>query len=147
MQTAHIVNKIKTKELYEFIDITEDIASFVEKSEIKNGLVNVQIMHTSAALVFNENEPLLLEDIQKSLEKIASSDGDYKHDDFKVRTVNMCEGECENGHSHCKAIHLPSTITINLIDSKLQLGEWQKVMFLELDRARERSYQILVIGE
>ena len=89
----------------------------------------------------------LLNDFKRKLDKIAPVKENYKHDDFKIRTVNMCDDECLNGHSHCKAICLPSTITLNLKDGKLQLGQWQRVMFLELDRARDRSYQILIMGE
>lgn len=146
MKIKHIKKDLKTEEAYQFIDVTDEILSFVKKSGVKNGLVNMQILHTSAAFVLNENEPLLLEDFKRKLDKIAPVKEDYKHDDFKIRTVNMCDDECFNGHSHCKAICLLSTITLNLKDAKLQLGQWQRVMFLELDRARNRSYQVLIMG-
>ncbi len=147
MKTVHTQKDLKTKKAYDFIDVTDDILKFVEESGIKNGLVNIQIMHTSAAMILNENEPLLLEDLQERLEKIAPIGDKYNHDNFEVRTVNMCDDECANGHSHCKAVCLPSTITLNLIEGKVQLGTWQRVMFLELDHDRDRSYQILVMGE
>lgn len=147
MKTANIKKNLETKEAYQFIDVTDEVVSFAEESGIKNGLVNIQIMHTSSALILNENEPLLLQDIKEKLDKIAPIKDDYNHDNFEVRTVNMCEDECANGHSHCKAICLSSTITLNLIDGKVQMGQWQRVMFLELDRARNRSYQIMVLGE
>ncbi len=40
-----------------FVDLTDRIAACVASSRIEYGLVNVQIRHTSAALVVNENEP------------------------------------------------------------------------------------------
>jgi secondary thiamine-phosphate synthase enzyme len=147
MKTVHTKHELKTKEAYQFIDVTDDIISFVEGSGIKNGIVNIQIMHTSSALILNENEPLLLKDIKERLDKIAPMNDDYSHDNFEIRTVNMCDDECANGHSHCKAIGLPSTITLNLIEGKMQLGQWQKIMFLELDCSRTRYYQVLVLGE
>ena len=147
MKTANKTLKYQTKELFEFIDITDEVNNFVKESKIKNGLVNVQILHTSAALILNENEPLLLEDIKANLEKTAPKNLDYNHDNFEIRTVNICKDECVNGHSHCKAIRLPVNITINLIDKKLQLGKWQKIMLVELDHSRPRKVQIQIVGE
>ena len=146
MQTAHKLLEYQTKKLFDFIDITEDIKSFLKESNIKNGLINVQILHTSSALTVNENEPLLIEDIKRSLESTASSKLKYQHDNFSVRTVNLCEDECKNGHSHCKAIHLLVNATLNLIEGELQLGQWQKIMLIELDRARMREVQVQIIG-
>ncbi len=139
--------KIETEECLEFIDLTDEIESFVSNSGVKNGLVNVQSMHTTALIILNENEPLLLEDMKKNLSKIAPQDIEYSHDNFEIRTVNMCKGECANGHSHCKAIYLTPTNTINLIDGKLQMGTWQRFLFVELDRSRKRKIQIQVLGE
>ena len=147
MKTTNKIFQYQTKKLFEFIDITDEINNFVKKSKIKNGLVNIQILHTSAALILNENEPLLIGDIKRNLERIAPQSFTYQHDDFTKRTVNICEDECINGHSHCKAIHLLVNITLNLIDGKLQLGQWQKIMLVELDRSRPRKVQIQIIGE
>jgi len=61
--------------------------------------------------------------------------------------VNMCDDECVNGHSHCKAILLPTSVTLNIVDSKLQLGQWQRIFIRELDRSRPRKVQIQIIGE
>lgn len=147
MKSENKTIEYKTKGEYDFIDVTEDIKKFVKSTGIKNGLVNIQIMHTSAALIVNENEPLLLEDFKRNLEQTAPKIFIYQHDDMDHRTVNVCENECINGHSHCRAIHLLSSVTLNLIDSELQLGRWQSVMLVELDRSRPRKIQILVIGE
>jgi secondary thiamine-phosphate synthase enzyme len=147
MKTANKTLEYQTKGEFDFIDITEEVENFVRESEIKNGLVNVQTLHTTAVLILNENEPLLLEDIKANLEKIAPKNLNYKHDNFSKRTVNICDDECVNGHSHCKAIHLLVNITLNLVDSKIQLGQWQRIMLLELDRSRSRKVQVQIIGE
>jgi len=145
-----ILNKtieFQTKEIFDFIDITDKIQGFFEESQVKNGLVNIQILHTSAGLIVNENEPLLIEDFKKNLERTAPQDLGYKHDNMEERTVNVCQDECINGHSHCKAIHLPANAVLNLIEGKLQLGVWQRVFLVELDRSRNRKVQIQIIGE
>ena len=138
---------LKTKEKLDFIDVTEKVENFVAETKIEDGLVNIQTMHTTAMIIINENEPLLIKDIKNNLESIASEDVDYNHDNFEVRTVNMCEGECANGHAHCKAIYLTPTNTLNLINSELQLGRWQRIFMLELDRSRKRKFQVQVIGK
>ena len=137
----------QTKEELDFVDITEDIKAFAGTTSIKNGIVNIQTMHTTVAVVLNENEPLLIQDMKDNLRKIASKEEKYRHDDFKTRTVNMCAGECANGYAHCKAIYLPSNIVLNIISGKIQLGQWQRVFFIELDRARPRKIQIQIIGQ
>ncbi len=137
----------QTKNEYEFLDMTDQINAFVSETGIENGLINIQSMHTTAVLILNENEPLLLEDIKKNLENISPKNIKYNHDNFAVRTVNMCSDECDNGHSHCKAIHLSPNLTLNLIDGEMQLGRWQRVLFVELDRPRPRKVQIQIIGE
>lgn len=147
MKTTHKVLEYQTKDLFDFNDITDEVKAFLKESQIQNGLVNIQTLHTTAAIIFNENEPLLIEDIKMHLEKIAPRDLKYNHDDFGRRKVNLCEDECVNGHSHCKAIHLLANVTLNLIDGELQLGQWQRILFFELDRARKRKIQIHIIGE
>lgn len=147
MKTANKTIGYKTKEFLEFIDITDEVKNFIKENQIRNGLVNIQTLHTTAALILNENEPLLIEDIKKNLEKLASKGLPYNHDDFDRRTVNMCDNECVNGHSHCKSIYLPSNLTLNLINGEIQFGQWQRILFVELDRARDRKVQIQIIGE
>lgn len=137
----------QTKQEFDFIDITNEVKNFVNQAEIDNGLINVQILHTSAGLMINENEPLLLEDIKKNLESCSPKSKQYQHDDFTIRTVNMCPGECINGHSHCKAIHLLFNAVLNIIQGKIQLGQYQSIMLLELDRSRKRKIQLQIIGQ
>ncbi len=147
MKAINKTLKIETTESLEFFDITDKVKNIVDDSGVENGLVNIQSMHTTAMLIVNENEPLLLEDIKKNLSRLAPREEDYRHDDFSVRTVNMCDDECANGHSHCKAIYLTPTNTLNLFEGSLQLGTWQRILFIELDRARPRKVQVQIIGE
>ncbi|PIT89138.1 MAG: secondary thiamine-phosphate synthase enzyme [Candidatus Levybacteria bacterium CG10_big_fil_rev_8_21_14_0_10_36_7] len=147
MNVFNKIISVTTKQEYDCTDITDQVKEMVNESQIKNGLVNVQTMHTTAAIILNENEPLLIEDIKSHLEKLSSKESSYNHDNFEIRTVNMCDGECANGHAHCKAILLPSTATLNLLDGKLQLGQWQRILFWELDRSRSREIQVHIFGE
>jgi len=147
MKTKNKILQYQTKGEFDFIDITQEVKEFVVQCEIKNGLVNIQTLHTTATILVNENEPLLLEDIKKNLEKLAPGNVNYDHDNFTKRTVNVCPGECANGRSHCEAIYLPVSVTLNLIDGQIQFGQWQSIMLIELDHSRMRKIQIQVVGE
>jgi len=147
MKSYNKIVDIKTKKQFDIIDLTDEIKSFIEKNKLENGIMNIQTLHTTATVFVQENEPLLLEDIKAFLERIIPQSVSYNHDNFEIRTVNMCDDECANGHSHCKAFYLPASITLNILSGKLQLGKWQRVLFIELDRPRNRKVQIHIMGE
>ena len=144
--TNHVID-LKTATTLDFIDITDKIQEILKNIEIKNGIVNIQSLHTTVAVIVNEAEPLLIGDMKKMLDRMAPRTMKYMHDNFDVRTVNMCDGECDNGHSHCKAVYLPVSQLINVIGKKLQIGQWQRVFAIELDRSRPRKIALQVIGE
>jgi len=130
----------------EFVDITDEIAAAVDASGIHEGTVTVFSRHTTAAVKINENEPLLLEDMARFLARIAPRDDDYRHNDFTIRTANMTEDECPNGHSHCQHLLLSASETIPVCDGAPLLGRWQRVFLVELDRPRPREVVIQVSG-
>ena len=62
--------------------------------------------HTTVAVKINENEPLLLADMEKFLEKISPRNDDYQHNNFQIRTVNLTPDESPNGHAHLQHLML-----------------------------------------
>lgn len=130
----------------EFIDITDEVAAAVEASGIQDGTVTVFSRHTTAAVKINENEPLLLRDMARFLETSAPREAEYRHNDFVIRTANMTDDECPNGHSHCQHLLLGASETIPVMGGRLGLGRWQSVFLVELDRPREREVVIQVLG-
>jgi len=143
----HQTIRVVTGHSTEFIDLTERLQAFVAESGIRSGLVNIQSVHTTTAIVVNEHEPLLLADFVAMLEKSAPVDAGYRHDDANVRTVNVTADERVNGHAHCRALLLPSSACLNVIDGRLRLGRWQRVFLAELDGPRERQISVLILGE
>jgi secondary thiamine-phosphate synthase enzyme len=131
----------------EFIDLTSRLEALVADAGIRFGILNVQTLHTTTAVVVNEHEPLLLTDFEALLEAAAPGNGAYRHDDTAVRTVNLTDAERPNGHAHCRALLLPSSACLNVTNGRLQLGQWQRVFFVELDGPREREISVLVFGE
>ena len=142
----HII-KITTNATLDFIDVTEKIKRVVREKGIKNGVVNIQSMHTTMAVIIQEAEPLLIGDLKKTLERVAPRTVRYMHDNFEIRTVNMNPNEPINGHSHCKAIFLTPGVFMNIVKSKIQLGQWQRIFAVELDNARPRKIALQIIGE
>ena len=130
----------------EFIDITEEVKEILNRSGVRDGSVLVFSRHTTAAIEINEDEPLLLRDMAYFLGRIAPREGDYKHNDFFVRTANMTEDECPNGHAHCQHLMLKTSATIPVVEGELLLGRWQKLFLIELDRPRQRQVVVQVCG-
>ena len=143
-----IVTRIlrETTRAPEFIDITGEVVSCVRGSSARDGLVSIYTKHTTAAIKINENEPLLLHDMEAFLVRLAPRSAYYGHNDFSVRTVNMNENECPNGHAHCSHLLLGTSETVPLIDGELQFGRYQRIFLIELDRPRLREVLITVVG-
>src|SRR6185436_5233289 len=95
----------------------------------------------------NEHEPLLLVDFATILDSAVPSGVRYRHDDPAARTVNLTPDERVNGHAHCRALLLGTSTSLNIVDSRLRLGRWQRVFFVELDGPREREISIVIVGE
>ncbi len=134
----------------QFIDVTEDVREVVGKSEVQNGMALVYSPHTTCAIVINERESGFIRDFTRLMDSLVPLDGAYHHDDMDARTENLDDDphDVPNGHAHCRQALLGSASqTIPVVDGKLLLGRWQKVFFLELDRARDRKVLIQVMGE
>jgi len=147
MKIVNEIIELKTAATLDFIDITDKVQKLLKKIKVKKGIINIQSLHTTMAVIVNEAEPLLIGDMKKMLEKLAPGTAEYMHDNFEIRTVNVCDGECKNGHSHCKALHLPTSQMLNIVGNKLQLGQWQRIFAIELDRARPRKVALQIIGK
>ena len=139
--------RIASRRATEFIDVTDDLRRLVASSGIRNGILNVQSLHTTAAIIVNEHEPLLLADFEAFLERVAPQASHYGHDDTHTRTVNVLAGERPNGHAHCRALLLPASVCLNVADCQLVLGIWQRIFVVELDGPRHRELSVVIAGE
>ncbi len=137
---------IKTKDSPYFVDVTGEVEGCLARSSVTAGQVLVFSKHTTAAIKINEYEPLLHKDMAHFLDRAAPKDAYYEHNDFAIRTVNMHEDECPNGHSHCQHLILGTSETIPVIGGKLVLGQWQRVFLVELDHPMTRHIVVQVMG-
>ena len=96
----------------QFLDITDEVAGLVRAAGIREGVANVFVRHTTAAICLQEAEPLLLEDLREFLERGAPASAHYRHNDFRVRTVHMHDDESPNGHAHCLQLMLGASQSV-----------------------------------
>jgi secondary thiamine-phosphate synthase enzyme len=130
----------------QFIDVTDDLEALVRESGILNGIAVAYSAHTTAGVAINEAEPLLLEDMTRLLERFASRDDAYRHDDLSIRTVNLEPNERANGHAHCQRLFIGASESIPIVDGRLQMGKWQRIFFVELDGPRPRQLTVQLMG-
>ena len=146
MRTLSKVLSIATERHLQFVDVTDYVMRAVVESGVRDGFAVVFSRHTTAGIRINEHEPLLLEDMARLLERMVPQDGEYSHDDFSVRTVNLTENERVNGHSHCRSLLLGASETVPLAAGRLLLGSWQRIFLVELDGPNQRELVIQVVG-
>lgn len=119
---------------FEIIDITSMIN---DEIDIKSGIVNIFSKHSTSAIVVNENESGLLNDLELMLGDLVSDKYSWQHD----RIDN-------NAKSHLKSFLLSSSETIPISNGKLDLGTWQSIFFVELDGPRKnRTVNLTFISD
>jgi len=129
--TGTIKLKIKSQEIS---DITDGIEDIVKESGIQNGICNVFVVGSTSAIIINENEPMLVQDLKDSLEKVAPSKEIYHH--------------VENAYSHLRAMYMGSSQTIPVKDGRIVLGTWQSINIANFDvDDREREIVVMIVGD
>jgi secondary thiamine-phosphate synthase enzyme len=121
--------------------ITNEIEDALpEISEIKVGICQVFIQHTSASLTINENaDPTVRMDFEMFFNKtVKENDSDYEHD---------YEGS-DDMPAHLKSALLGSSVTIPIRNGRLALGTWQGVYLCEhRNRGGQRRLVVTAWGE
>ena len=106
--------------LYDFTKQTED---FVNKNKLFNGILNLNILHTSASLTIQENaDPDVLYDLNNFFKKLVPMDNKiYKH---------STEGK-DDMPAHIKSTLTNSHLTLSVKENKIILGTWQGLYLFE----------------
>jgi secondary thiamine-phosphate synthase enzyme len=116
-----------------FIDITAKVREYVRRSQIRNGICQVFVPHTTAGVTINENaDPDVLTDMLAAMRNMVPK-LPYRH----------VEG---NSPAHVKSSLMGCSITVIIEDSDLVLGTWQGIYFCEFDGPRNRKVFVQVIG-
>ena len=106
-----------------FYDFTSKTVSWLNEQEIKNGILNINILHTSASLVIQENaDPDVLHDLKNFFHKLVPMDNKlYKH---------TTEGK-DDMPAHIKSALTNNQLTLSIKNKKLMLGTWQGLYLFE----------------
>ena len=104
-------------------DFTKQTKSFVDKNKLLNGILNINILHTSASLTIQENADAdVLYDLNNFFKKLVPMNNElYKH---------VTEGE-DDMPAHIKSVLTNSHLTLSVKDSKIILGIWQGLYLFE----------------
>ena len=106
-----------------FYDFTSKTINWINEQKIKNGILNINILHTSASLVIQENaDPDVLYDLKNFFDKLAPMDNKlYKH---------TTEGK-DDMPAHIKSTLTNNQITLSIKVKTLMLGTWQGLYLFE----------------
>jgi secondary thiamine-phosphate synthase enzyme len=130
MKTIHI----KTKGWTDIVDITPQVQKEIEKEKINNGLVHLFLIGSTASLTTIEDDENLFVDLKEILEKIAPYKKDWQH--------HKTWGD-DNGAAHLRASFFGPSLTIPVVNGKLFLGTWQRIVLVDFDtQPREREVVI-----
>jgi secondary thiamine-phosphate synthase enzyme len=125
-----------TKKRQEFVRITDDVATIVQKSGVRDGIAFVSAMHITAGVFVNDWEEGLIHDFQEWLEKLAPAGLPYRHHQT---------GE-DNADAHLKRTIMGHQVMLPITDGKLDLGPWEQVFYAEFDGQRKKRVVVKIMG-
>jgi secondary thiamine-phosphate synthase enzyme len=129
---------LSTKGFGDTIDISDAVEKIQKESGVINGLVTVFCQGSTGTITTIEFEPGVIRDLQEALDKIAPTGIPYHHD--------KAWGD-GNGFSHVRAALTKPSLSIPVVEGKMQVGTWQQIVFIDFDnRPRDRKVVVQVMG-
>lgn len=129
---------LSTQNRFQLIDITGKVEDIVENSGVKNGIVLIFAPHATAAIIANEHESGLINDIIDKVEEFTEpGSSKWRH--------NIID---DNAHAHIGSALFGAERVFPVVNGKLVRGTWQNIFLLEMDgpRSRRKIY-VVVMGE
>lgn len=121
---------IKTQNEKEVIDITDRVNREIKKLGIKEGICNLFLTHTTAALTTADLDPGTEQDYLDAFEKIIPK-LDYKHPHDPSHAPS-------HAPDHILSALIGTSLSVPIENGQLVLGTWQRVILIEFDGPRER---------
>ena len=140
-KVASATLNLATQERVELRLITKEITDFVARTPIREGIVQISALHTTAGIMLNETQDALLDDMKAMFEQVVPSGDYYRHND---PALSDCARR--NADAHLRAIIVGNNLTIPIEDGKMKLGTWQQVFFTEFDGPNNRKIHVQVMG-
>ncbi len=131
--------RISTRGFSDIIDLTDMVETVIGESGIREGIVNVTAIGSTASITTMEFEPALVEDFQEKLEQLISS---------KERSRHSETWGDDNGFSHMRASLMGPGVSMPVSKRTLVRGTWQQIVYIDHDnRPREREVFVQIVGE
>ncbi|MGE4572313.1 MAG: secondary thiamine-phosphate synthase enzyme YjbQ [Candidatus Izemoplasmatales bacterium] len=127
-----------TSKRREFINITRDIQTCIDESQISEGFVLVNAMHITASVFINDDEAGLHHDFEVFLEKIAPEKpyNQYMHNAYE-----------DNADAHIKRTIMGREVVCAITKGKLDFGPWEQIFYGEFDGKRRKRVLVKIIGQ
>ena len=139
MSVKSVSFQVKTSGRTDILDITNKVQNEVFASGIPDGTVTIFIPGSTAGVTTIEYESGVVNDLIKTIEKLAPAGIHYEHDS------RWGDG---NGYSHVRAALLGASLSVPFNKSDLKLGTWQQIVVLDFDnRPRSRNILIQIVGD
>jgi secondary thiamine-phosphate synthase enzyme len=130
---------LNTKGNADILDITDHVSRALVESGLSNGVVTVFTPSATSGLTTIEYESGCISDLRRLFDEIIDPGRHYAHN------ARWGDG---NGHSHIRAALLGPSFSVPFVNSRLTLGTWQQIIFIDFDnRVRRRELVIQLIGE
>lgn len=141
MKVMHRTLKLMTDSRVELHNISDRVREQVRASGIKAGFLILSTLHTTTALFLNEFQAALMADLTEFLERLVDQDAAYLHN---CEDCSDCERK--NADAHLRATVLGHNVTVPIQEGEISLGQWQSILFAELDGPRQRTVTAHLIG-
>ena len=136
--TTHVFS---TADRLELKSITSEVTAFVNEAPVRNGILHVSSLHTTAGVIINETQGALLSDVESMFEQLIPRNVYYKHND---PTLSDCDRS--NADAHLRAVFAGLSLSIPIVNGKLKLGTWQNIILAEFDGPNDRKVHLQVAG-
>jgi len=124
--------EVRTTSKRQMVTITNEVQAALERAGADARLCHIQVPHTTAAIVVNENaDPDVVRDLLAAYEAM-------------VPGIRFAHAE-GNSDAHLLSTVLGSSIILPVENGRLRLGTWQGIFFVELDGPRRRRVWVTVV--
>jgi secondary thiamine-phosphate synthase enzyme len=135
MKTRYIT--LNTEGNCDIVDITPELDKIVAEEDIKDGILFISVIGSTAGLTTMECEPGLEKDLKEAIAKIIPYKKDYAHN---------ATWSDDNAHSHLRSSFFKTNFFVSVTEKKLDLGTWQQVVLIDFDiRKRERKIVVKIV--
>lgn len=126
--------RVKTNGRTDIVDITSQIQQEIKKHQFKTGVIHLFVIGSTAALTTIESDDNLYEDLKDLLEKIIPYQKKWRH--------HQTWGD-DNGAAHLRASLIGPSLSIPVVNNKLYLGTWQRIVLIDFD-TKPRQREIII---